>query len=956
MKYEFIIGLTEHRVLGYILTPYLICPSPDGPFYKVTRHVIQQDLNNAEFSFSEEQKELVRLIENYSDERLNKKFSPRKSFHDFFNDIDTGLFTTKVIPYVEQQISACIDILRKSAVNVFLKEAKYMNLYDEDRLEVQEEKAKAIFNFERDASGIRYNLSIVHENQPLSLLRRKVIMLANDPCCLVYRQKIYTFEKLKGKNLYPFLQKEYLTIPRSVEEKYFSTFIINIVRDHKVNAKGFAIKEQLPAKKAVLSLEAPDKSYPMLTLYFHYGNSRFCHTNGQLASASLEKEHKAYCFYKFERDRAWEDSVISTLRQYGLKPRGQWFVPDNTHSTSPEEVFYETINRLNNHRKAIEKAGIAFYQSLPGKKIFTGIQQFNLEVKKADDWFDIHAVVSFGSCKVPFIQLKRHILNGIREYELPNGEIAILPREWFSQYHDILPFTKPDGDSLKLHKHHYNLLKERLQDIDPGQLNPFNNLDKLSFNDPVAIPTNLKATLRPYQDEGFAWMYQLRRHQFGGCLADDMGLGKTLQTLSLLLKIKQEQVPKIASLIIVPTSLIHNWSNELRHFTPDLNFTRYVGVNRKKSVNITRLVHKHDVVLTTYGTIRNDYELLSNFSFHYLILDESQYIKNPLSKTYKAVISLKAKNRLVLTGTPIENSLADLWSQVNFLNPGLLGSLHFFKRQFITPIEKKGDEQQEQKLQTIIHPFILRRTKEEVANDLPPVTEQTRFCTMTEEQESVYEEEKSVIRNTILRNIESFGIEKSAFVVLQGLTRLRQLANHPALLTPETPASSGKFNEIIRCMGNLMAENHKVLVFSSFVKHLNLLGNAFREKGWKYTLLTGQTRDREEVINTFQHNDDTRIFLISLKAGGVGLNLTSADYVFIIDPWWNPAAESQAINRAHRIGQDKKVFVYRFISQHTIEEKIQLLKEKKSVLAQKFINLNNPFKEIDKSDVIELFK
>jgi SNF2 family DNA or RNA helicase len=380
-----------------------------------------------------------------------------------------------------------------------------------------------------------------------------------------------------------------------------------------------------------------------------------------------------------------------------------------------------------------------------------------------------------------------------------------------------------------------------------------------------------------------------------------------------------------------------------------------VGATRNKAEKFSHTIDYYDIILTTYGTLRNDYEMLGQYEFFYLILDESQNIKNASSKTYKSLLEIRSKHKLVITGTPIENSLSDLWSQMNFLNRGLLGSLPYFKREFIGPIEKKEDEQQQAKLQKLIKPFVLRRTKEEVASDLPPLTEQIRYCEMSDEQKEIYETEKSAIRNAILENIETNGLKKSALVVLQGLTKLRQLANHPSMVIRDTTAESGKFDEIYRCLKNLVAEKHKVLVFSSFVKHLQLLQDKIESKNWKYSLLTGKTTDRKEVINQFQEDPDNHIFLISLKAGGVGLNLTSADYVFIIDPWWNPAAEIQAINRAHRIGQDKKVFVYRFITENSIEEKIQTLKSKKSALAEKFISSNNPISAISEEDVLNLF-
>lgn len=498
---------------------------------------------------------------------------------------------------------------------------------------------------------------------------------------------------------------------------------------------------------------------------------------------------------------------------------------------------------------------------------------------------------------------------------------------------------------------------------------------------PVALPDKLNATLRNYQEEGFQWLYHLKENDFGACLADDMGLGKTLQTLTLLLKLKREKqeifvvdpfepasqmnlfgkdtkelAVQPASLIVVPTSLVHNWRNEIEKFTPLLKTYSHVGASRNKLVDMNLIARYYDVIITTYGTLRNDRKMLSTTNFFYIILDESQSIKNPTSKTYKAVMDLKSEHRLVITGTPIENSLTDLWSQMNFLNEGLLGSLPFFRKAFLTPIEKMENIGQQEKLQAMIRPFILRRKKSEVAKDLPPLMEQVLLCEMTQEQAKLYDYEKSVIRNAILQNIDKEGMEKSSMIILQGLTKLRQLANHPAMIGMETEDGSGKFEEIFNMLENVIAENHKVLVFSTFVKHLELLKQRIEEKKWKYTLLTGSTTKRETVIRQFQDDPENRIFLISLKAGGVGLNLTEADYVFIIDPWWNPAAENQAINRAHRIGQSKNVFVYRFIAESTIEEKIQLLKERKNALADKFINSNNPLEKITKEEIVALFE
>jgi SNF2 family DNA or RNA helicase len=321
---------------------------------------------------------------------------------------------------------------------------------------------------------------------------------------------------------------------------------------------------------------------------------------------------------------------------------------------------------------------------------------------------------------------------------------------------------------------------------------------------------------------------------------------------------------------------------------------------------------------------------------------------------YRTVTRLKSDFKLVLTGTPVENSLTDLWTQLNFVNPGLLGDLSFFRREFAKPIEKMGDNEQEVKLRKIIQPFILRRTKEMVACDLPPVTEQTVLCDMTDEQFKLYDEEKSSVRNSILKNIASNGLKKSAIVVLQGLMKLRQISNHPVMAYDDYAYGSGKFETVLQDMESVISEGHKILVFSSFVKHLDLYAEDLRKKRTQFTMLTGASFNKGKIVNNFQNDPENKIFLISLKAGGVGLNLTAADYVFILDPWWNPASEMQAMNRAHRIGQNKSVFVYRYITSNSIEEKIVRLQEKKSRLADTFISSNNPLQNIDINQILEI--
>lgn len=978
MTQEFIIAISEHRALGNIFVPLLI--EKERSYYSVMKVVKLRDYKSGEVVLNDTELELLKYIENYSDENLVKKFSKKGDKATFFQNMEGELFQKHIIPYIDKYIYRCVLLLMKGNTRLFFKQAKYSHLYDEDAIKINQTFSESVFYFNRDETGTQYQLKINHEGQPVELLHKTIRMVCTTPCCFVHLNQLYIFKQLSGKKIIPFLTKESVSIPKQSEDKYYQSFVLNTIKESKVIATGFDIIESLPPRKTILSLEQDLSLCPVLIVKFKYESNLYLADAVSSVFVSFEKNHGNYLFKKFVRDRIWEEEQLGLLKELGLKYMNGFWNPDEDKHKPETENYYRAIQWLAKHRKELDDSGYQIQQSKLNKKYFTGNQLLEIQIKSNEDWFDIHAMVKFGDYQIPFIKLRKYILNDIREFELPSGEIAILPLEWFASYRDIFPFAKVDGNILKLKKHHFQLLQDKFKGIDHHY---YNNLEQINsgFIQPIDIPGDLNAQLRGYQSEGFSWMYHLYENQLGGCLADDMGLGKTIQALALLLKIRKKNTLSFleepetdhiiqlslfesgttsteiqpASLIVMPTSLVHNWANEINKFAPSLNVYKHIGSQRNKSNKMASAVRFYDVILTTYGTLRNDYEMLRSFNFYYLILDESQNIKNPSSKTYKSIIEVRSKYKLVITGTPIENSLSDLWSQLNFLNKGLLGSLPYFKREFITPIEKKNDPDQQEKLQKLIRPFVLRRTKEEVASDLPAMTEQIRFCEMTDAQRETYDTEKSAIRNAILKNIETNGMKKSALVVLQGLTKLRQLANHPSLVSKEDESESGKFNEIYRCLKNLVAENHKVLIFSSFVKHLELLQTKIESKDWKYSKLTGKTVDRQEVIRRFQEDPDNHIFLISLKAGGVGLNLTSADYVFIIDPWWNPAAENQAINRAHRIGQDKKVFVYRFITEDSIEEKIQTLKSKKSALAEKFISSNNPLSVVSEEEIMSLF-
>ena len=427
----------------------------------------------------------------------------------------------------------------------------------------------------------------------------------------------------------------------------------------------------------------------------------------------------------------------------------------------------------------------------------------------------------------------------------------------------------------------------------------------------------------------------------------------TVQTLAMLQHRRESgDAQGAASLLVLPTSLVFNWLSEAQKFTPDLRLLAYTGTYRDKN---PAQFADYDVVLTSYGIVRLDTDLLASYKFDYVILDESQAIKNPGSTTSQAVRQLRSKHRLILTGTPVENSTMDLWSQMSFINPGLLGTQAFFRKEFLKPIEKHQDEGRTRRLHALIKPFILRRHKAQVAKELPEKTEQLSYCTMTEEQAHAYEETKSFYRNKILRNLDEHGPASTQFLLLQGLTRLRQIANHPRLADDTYTHESGKLREVLRMIRNVVAEGHKVLVFSQFVQHLALVRAALDERQLAYAYLDGATRDRPAEVARFQEDGSLKIFLISLKAGGVGLNLTAADYVFILDPWWNPAVEAQAVDRAHRIGQQRPVFTYKFITQGTVEEKILALQRRKLALVSELIATDETvIKHLTRADIEEL--
>jgi superfamily II DNA or RNA helicase len=455
----------------------------------------------------------------------------------------------------------------------------------------------------------------------------------------------------------------------------------------------------------------------------------------------------------------------------------------------------------------------------------------------------------------------------------------------------------------------------------------------------VPVPEGLNATLRTYQHQGLNWLQFLREYQLNGILADDMGLGKTIQTLAHLLIEKQQGRLTKPVLIVAPTSVIFNWSNEIEKFTPQLSYQVLHGSKRQQHFGCLEGFesgeNQVDIIITSYALITKDLALYSQQKFYYLVLDEAHYIKNTKTKLYQAFLTLKAQHKLCLTGTPMENHLGEFWAQFNFLLPGFLGGQRQFTKLFRTPIEKHGELERKQLLNQRIKPFILRRTKDKIATELPPKTEIVQKLRIEGQQAELYESVRLAMDSRLKDIIADKGLKRSQIEVLDALLKLRQVCNHPKLLSLDGAKKvnqSAKLDYLMETLPEQIDEGRKILIFSQFTSMLSLIEDELVKEGIGYVKLTGSTTKRQEVVDKFQQGE-VPVFLISLRAGGVGLNLTAADTVIHFDPWWNPAVENQATDRAYRIGQDKPVFVYKYIIENSIEEKIQKIQQNKAELA-----------------------
>ena len=679
-----------------------------------------------------------------------------------------------------------------------------------------------------------------------------------------------------------------------------------------------------PRPKGVFRPLGNDPSTGRMTLTVSFDYSGHEITLADEVDQILDLEH----FQVYSRDREFEEATLTQALEILMDPTG-------------------TIPMSGLQRAATERGESGWVVYIEGKRVVVA-DDFAIQVSSSTDWFQVSMEATFGGDKIRQADIIAALEAKSSVVKLKDGSVGILPEEWINRFQTLQGIGKKAEDgTLRFSASQGLLLNAALGDDEEvrGDSGFTTYRERILNYDRVKAakaPTGFKGKLRTYQKDGLTWLRFLQDFRSGGILADDMGLGKTIQVLAFLLSRKKDT--ELPSLVVAPKSLVFNWIDEAQKFAPTLKVVQYAGGGRQK---VEKEIASADLVVTTYGTLRTDIEKLREIQFDVAVIDEAQFIKNPRSQAAIACKQLKASYRIALTGTPIENSIRDLLSILEFSNPDLL--------ELPNPEDLSKDLQGT--LARLLKPFMLRRTKEAVLTELPEMTEQVLFCELNQEEGDYYAAVRERYRQSIEESVKENGLGKSKIHVLEALLRLRQAACHAGLIDEaKLSEQSSKLELLLTRLKELIAEGHKALVFSQFTSLLSIVRSSLEAEGIQYEYLDGQTTDRKTPVERFQNDASKSVFLISLKAGGTGLNLTAADYVFILDPWWNPAVEAQAIARAHRMGQTNRVFTYRMVARGTVEEKILELQRKKKDLADAVIAEDTDFmKKLSKQDLEQLF-
>lgn len=799
--------------------------------------------------------------------------------------------------------------------------------------------------------GIHLTGNLTSDDHKLSLRNGDVQVINRDPLWVVASSTIMPVDE-RSDLVDIFVKNNEIFVPEEDAGSFFANYLPTLVERVNVTGDGFGECKQIevPAVPRVYLSEVDGEL--VARLRFGYENIELPFSK-DLPKQSLRWSEGESQLVRVHRDTGFEDAKYRGMSSHGLK-RGDtddaFLLRQNT----------SLVDFMIHHIPKLSANGYEVYgeEEITSLQVNRAAPRLSLTVSSGIDWFDVRAVVSFNDLEVSLTEIRKALKKREKYVKLADGSVGVIPQDWLDKFKHLFEMTEETDDGMRLSMSQIMLLDDALSGADSANVDAElrRRIDRLKDFTQIKskpLPEGFVGEMRQYQKVGYDWLHFLHDYEFGGCLADDMGIGKTVQALVFLLSLKENGHAKRANIIVMPRSILGNWEREAARFTPTMRVLVHADLDRGQDV---AQFDNYDLILTTYGVLRRDIDILGKYRFHYALLDESQAVKNPLCHTARAVRSIRSDHRLVLTGTPVENSTSELWSQFAFLNPGMLGSLDYFKREFVSPIERRQDAEAERTLRQLVFPFVLRRTKEQVAPELPLKTERIVYCDMEPSQRKIYDLQRDKYRALLLGMIEEGGMNSARMKVLEGLLRLRQICNHPKLVDKAAKDESAKMEVLLESLETLVAERHKALVFSQFTQMLKLVRSELDKRNIPYLYLDGQTKNRQELVDRFQEDDTVPFFLISLKAGGVGLNLTAADYVIHIDPWWNPAVERQASDRTHRIGQEKPVFVNKLISRDSVEEKMLELQNRKRELVDKLITTESSFfKSLTAEDVQELF-
>lgn len=942
-SYQFCFDISFEKNLNtHIPTAYIVENTDEIKYLNKKASVeVLESFGIAFESLDSNTKKILTACESLKLEYIFKKFSAKvksaKTIADLQKDSKIDF---AIRQYLNFNLSSFYNLIVKEQFPLSIDIGPEKDFY-RSRVDTNPLYFEPLIQFDKHSEGITYTLSL-KENETVFLpMNSKIDILLNEPGWLIINKKLGQLKDLNTKKLQPFLTKKSIEIPSKLVDNFFKTFIPEIAKKIDIEATGFEVENR---DKIISCAIQPVydffKNCYYLNLYFDYngytfdaGKSKKTHSFVDFNASSEPK------IIQFKRS---PDETLYTekLLELGLIKIKNELFGLNTAVETPDP--YLNIQFIIDHKEELESLGFTIENlKLESKEIITENHTVLTSKETAGDWFDIKIIIKIGAYTINFSEIIPNIKSKERLFLLPDGNYFLIPLEWFSKYSSLAKLAKTENGNLLLRKSNFAAL-DTITEIKNEVI------QKAEY----VSSELLKATLRPYQIDGVKWLLGHHNSNLGACLADDMGLGKTLQTLAVLVAVQEQlgfttkttnfdlfanettiEREPLKALIVLPSSLVFNWYNESAKFTPHFSKLQYVGNDRKQ---LASRLASTDLIFTSYSIIHRDISILEKYDFRYLILDESQYIKNKDSKIFKAINKIDTAHKMALSGTPIENSLDDLWSQMQFINPDILGSYNFFAANFKIPIEKKQDENILSELKNLVQPYILRRTKEQVLKDLPELSEQIYYCTMDPEQEKLYEKEKSKARNFLLK---TDGSSPDKISIINTLMKLRQLSNHPKMVDQDSEIDSGKYIAVTNYLETLVKGKQKAIIFSSFVTNLSFYTDWCKENKIEYCEITGETpaHKREQQVKLFQEKENPLLFFISLKAGGVGLNITKASYVLFLDPWWNPFAEKQGVGRAHRIGQLNKVNVIRFISKNTVEEKIIKLQENKKLLSDSLL-------------------